>query len=776
MNKLLTRQKNTVDVVSKTKELGSLYESVCERQRQSSVRNAALLKDVERVQSLLAGRQQCHNQLNALKSRYQQYVAAVYPQWLSKCKGHHGNEDNNKAPPKVTAASVHVETTSTTVTVTAAPATTSSESVIPTQMESRPTQALPRQPDPLTPKPTQSLPWQPDPLTPKPTQALPRQPDSLTPSPADRSLDSSLSTYSFSEGDSPENVESTVNQPVIEQAGTASSHTLDEPAMKPMQADMTLKHTLSKPIIEQAGVTSNHTLDEPAIEYTPSGTASNHTLDEPAIEYTPSGTASNHTLDEPTSESSHAGTASNHTLEEPAIKPTHACTASNHSLDEPASESSHAGTASNHTLDEPTSESSHAGTASNHTLDEPASESSPARTLSQHHSPINSPLSPPPTPTRVSSLPPTIPSPPHSPPQRPPPTPTRTSSLPPTTPSPPHSPPQRPDIVRVVTNLLRTLNNHLRVEGEATVMELYTKPEDSDKMKRKISNSNVLSSNIIKCADEGMDCSTWDVSVMSVVLLTQLSLLTATHGSLVPDNLLSEEAPLISHPINLRSPWSQVWGSLLEHAQFLYNTGRALDELAAIFTPALFTSPSEKACLQLIALFNLDIESSHEKSDKSHDVSYGVSDEEFDESHTCSLPGIDAEFPSGAQHDVLLDYSALGGRRGDLSEHSSLLSEGSAVLLLEKKLVMDSFSPTLAPGAQQPLHSTSSDDSSIATPPAYVPTALESNVPNMPSLMSNNSSLRRRLGFYDDSDSELDEASELLTSRKQATADNDFDF
>ncbi len=46
----------------------------------------------------------------------------------------------------------------------------------------------------------------------------------------------------------------------------------------------------------------------------------------------------------------------------------------------------------------------------------------------------------------------------------------------------------------------------------------------------------------------------------------------------------------------------------------------------------------------------------------------------------------------------------------------------------------------------------------------------------MPSLMSNNSSLRRRLGVYDDSDSELDEASELLTSRKQATADDDFDF
>ncbi len=48
----------------------------------------------------------------------------------------------------------------------------------------------------------------------------------------------------------------------------------------------------------------------------------------------------------------------------------------------------------------------------------------------------------------------------------------------------------------------------------------------------------------------------------------------------------------------------------------------------------------------------------------------------------------------------------------------------------------------------------------------------------MPSVMSNNSSLRRRLGFYDDSDSELDEASVLLTARKQVTAsaDDDFDF
>ena len=204
-----------------------------------------------------------------------------------------------------------------------------------------------------------------------------------------------------------------------------------------------------------------------------------------------------------------------------------------------------------------------------------------------------------------------------------------------------------------------------------------------------------------------------------------------------------------------------MWDPLLEHAQLLYGTGRPLDELAAIFTPALFTSPSEKACLQLIALFNLDIESSHETSDRSHDVSYGVSDEELLTSHTsltCSLPGqyialyscllpfvqfllavyfinhqpisfpspgMDAECPSDAQHGGLLDYSALGGG-GDISEHSSLLSEGSAVLLLEKELMMASLSPTVTPGARQPLHSTSSDESCIATPPVYVPTALES--------------------------------------------------
>ena len=203
-----------------------------------------------------------------------------------------------------------------------------------------------------------------------------------------------------------------------------------------------------------------------------------------------------------------------------------------------------------------------------------------------------------------------------------------------------------------------------------------------------------------------------------------------------------------------------MWDPLLEHAQLLYGTGRPLDELAAIFTPALFTSPSEKACLQLIALFNLDIESSHETSDRSHDVSYGVSGEEFLTSHTsltCSLPGqycfvfmplcyvnfllavyfinhqsilfpspgMDAECPSDARRGGLLDYSALVGG-GDISEHSSLLSEGSAVLLLEKELMMTSLSPTVTPGAQQPLHSTSSDESCIATPPGYVPTALES--------------------------------------------------
>ncbi len=64
---LLTSIYETMNYTPFPHRLSTLYESVCERQRQSGVRNAALLKDVERVQSLLAGHQQCHNQLNALK-------------------------------------------------------------------------------------------------------------------------------------------------------------------------------------------------------------------------------------------------------------------------------------------------------------------------------------------------------------------------------------------------------------------------------------------------------------------------------------------------------------------------------------------------------------------------------------------------------------------------------------------------------------------------------------------------------------------------------------
>ncbi len=73
---------------------------------------------------------------------------------------------------------------------------------------------------------------------------------------------------------------------------------------------------------------------------------------------------------------------------------------------------------------------------------------------------------------------------------------------------------------------------------------------------------------------------------------------------------------------NCRLPWSQVWDGLLENVQLLHRAGRPLDELAAIFTPPLFTTPSEKACLQLLALFRLDIdEESREDSAISHDES-----------------------------------------------------------------------------------------------------------------------------------------------------------
>ena len=50
----------------------------------------------------------------------------------------------------------------------------------------------------------------------------------------------------------------------------------------------------------------------------------------------------------------------------------------------------------------------------------------------------------------------------------------------------------------------------------------------------------------------------------------------------------------------LSGGWAGVWPRLLEHMQLLHHCGREVDELAAIFTPALIVTDSpakrEKVC------------------------------------------------------------------------------------------------------------------------------------------------------------------------------------
>ena len=210
------------------------------------------------------------------------------------------------------------------------------------------------------------------------------------------------------------------------------------------------------------------------------------------------------------------------------------------------------------------------------------------------------------------------------------------------------------------------------------------------------------------------------------------------------------------------APWSQVWEVLLDHVHLLHGCSRQLDELAAIFTPALVptSSSTDKACLQLLSLFKLTIESGNLSEE-----SVSLSDQEDrklfakerengdllnqelqnesqvrDKRHTGSALSSNSSEGVGDQLDELppgegqqswltkdgrreggqLDFSALGGG-GELSEHSSLLSEGSVVMRLEKELEGDGHPQSVSQST--PLDG-SSDESSVVTP-GYVPTALE---------------------------------------------------
>ena len=54
------------------------------------------------------------------------------------------------------------------------------------------------------------------------------------------------------------------------------------------------------------------------------------------------------------------------------------------------------------------------------------------------------------------------------------------------------------DRPNIVLNLLNTLNTHLNVDGDSVAMDLYSEPQDSDKMKVGISGSHVLANYVLK--------------------------------------------------------------------------------------------------------------------------------------------------------------------------------------------------------------------------------------------------------------------------------------
>ena len=120
----------------------------------------------------------------------------------------------------------------------------------------------------------------------------------------------------------------------------------------------------------------------------------------------------------------------------------------------------------------------------------------------------------------------------------------------------------------------------------------------------------------------GKDMSTWEPGAVSVVLLQQLSHMTSSMGGLLPQQLLEEDAPLLTSCEELSGhmtqQWSSVWPLLLEHVRLLSGCGRSLTELAATLTPTLVApgNPAhrEKACLQLLSILQGKVERSSPKA------------------------------------------------------------------------------------------------------------------------------------------------------------------
>ena len=486
------------------------------------------------------------NNWSLLQSRYQQYVASVYPGWLASCNSH---QRSNGLPQTTTNALITHPTTSTHTTLTTGTHTTNAPT---THSHTTPTTDAPTTHSHTTPTTDASTTH--SHITPTTdAQTIPTADAHMHTTPITHSHTTGTDTTPTTELHTTDATTTPITEPlttpttVTHTTLTTNAHTtlatlndiktrptapvntvtvlpssqksfqpiIQQPnSLTPQQiapTDLSLDFTLSSYSMstESFSVEDKSAALELKIESIKNGTESTHTrvhTDEPQTlnhdlnkleiaEPLQANTIPTHTL---LVEDKQTGTTSN-TSNEPFLK----CTPS-----KPLFEDEQTSTAQNHALKEEItqasvssmdeSELSQTATRLNRTVtvdNSPPSthhSNTPPSTLHSYTPPPPPQLtmSPPPTLVRVSSLPSPTPSP-----SLPPPTPTRSSSLPPHTPSPPHSHLNRE---KIVTNLLSTLNAHLAGDKDAIAMEMYSEPVDSDKMKLKISASSVLSSNIIK--------------------------------------------------------------------------------------------------------------------------------------------------------------------------------------------------------------------------------------------------------------------------------------
>ena len=114
-----------------------------------------------------------------------------------------------------------------------------------------------------------------------------------------------------------------------------------------------------------------------------------------------------------------------------------------------------------------------------------------------------------------------------------------------------------------------------------------------------------------RVATGSKDLSTFEPGAVSMVLLQQLNQLSSSVGGLLPRQLLSEDAPLLTScdelTGHLSPPWTRIWPVLSQHIELLVAHGNSFTEVSATLAPVLVAggnpTHTEKACLQLISIF-----------------------------------------------------------------------------------------------------------------------------------------------------------------------------